>query len=117
MEGASPRCTNDYIEVRDGPNGKSSLIDKFCGSLEPKPVISSANSVYLFFVSNDKFQFQGFRGTYRIVSEGEPSVMSFFVMLCYVTVYVTLCYVILRCVALRFVLLFYVMLRYVMSVH
>lgn len=71
MEGASPRCTNDYIEVREGPNGKSSLIDKFCGSLEPKPVISSANSVYLFFVSNDKFQFQGFRGTYRIVSEVE----------------------------------------------
>lgn len=71
LEGASPKCTNDYVEVRDGPSEKSTLIKRLCGTIKPVPIISSANSIYLFFESNDKFVFQGFRGTYRTASEGE----------------------------------------------
>jgi len=71
LEGASPTCANDYIEVRDGPSGTSSLIDKFCGTKDPKPIISSGNSVYLFFASNNKFVYQGFNGTYRDIPEDE----------------------------------------------
>ena len=75
LEGASPQCSNDYIVVRDGPNEKSTLINKFCGTKEPAPIISSTNLLYVFFVSNDKFTFQGFNGTYRVISEGRSRVL------------------------------------------
>ena len=71
LEGASPSCSNDYILVRDGPSEKSALIKRLCATKNPGPIISSANSIYLFFVSNDQFVFQGFMGTYRTASEGE----------------------------------------------
>ena len=74
LEGASPICDNDYIVVRDGPSEKSPLINKFCGPVEPRPIISSKNSLYLYFVSNEKFVFDGFNGTYRVISEGKTGV-------------------------------------------
>ncbi|KAJ7389720.1 hypothetical protein OS493_029620 [Desmophyllum pertusum] len=69
LEGASPRCNNDYIVVRDGPSENSPLINKFCGAQDLKPIISSTNSIHMYFVSNDIYAFDGFNGTYRVISE------------------------------------------------
>lgn len=70
LEGAFPQCGSDYIAVRDGSSGESPLIGKFCGSNKPAPIISSENSLYFFFVSNEKDPFDGFSGSYRVIDEG-----------------------------------------------
>lgn len=71
LEGAFPQCRSDYIVVRDGSSGESPLIGKFCGSNKPAPIISSENSLYFFFVSNEKDPFDGFSGSYRVIDEVE----------------------------------------------
>lgn len=60
----SERCSNDYLEIRDGPDETSKLIGKFCGAIKPKNLQSSSNSLYIKFVSDNQFGKTGFNITY-----------------------------------------------------
>lgn len=45
-------CTHDYLEIRDGRDENSTLIDRYCASTEPKLVYSTGNVLWIRFVSD-----------------------------------------------------------------
>ena len=57
-------CVYDYIEVRDGPSSSSPLVDTYCGYKMPEDVKSSANALYVKFVSDGSVQKAGFAATF-----------------------------------------------------
>ncbi|XP_070536661.1 cubilin-like [Ptychodera flava] len=69
IEGNSESCIYDYLEVRDGESSDAPLINTFCGSSVPGPVISTQNALYLKFASDGTVANHGFRATYT-TSEG-----------------------------------------------
>ena len=62
IEGSS-NCIFDYLEVRDGPNGNSSQIGKYCGNptRTPSPITSTLNALWLSFVTDGSVQNRGFK--------------------------------------------------------
>ncbi|XP_051007258.1 cubilin [Acomys russatus] len=65
----SAQCTHDFLEVRNGSNSSSPLIDKYCGSLLPSPIFFHSNEVYLQFHTNDA----GTSSGYDIIWTSSPS--------------------------------------------
>lgn len=63
----SSRCSYDYLEVRDGLTHQSSLIDRFCGSTLPNPIIGSTNKLVLQFLSDSYGQRTGFKARYEAI--------------------------------------------------
>lgn len=65
MEGEDPeKCENDYLEIRDGPQGYSRVLKKLCGSKSPDKVVSTGNALWLKFHSDENIQKTGFRAVY-----------------------------------------------------
>jgi len=60
-------CDYDYLEVRDGDQGYSPLIDKYCGSNFPPMITSSGGSLWLRFVSDGTIEYSGFRAVYNFI--------------------------------------------------
>lgn len=60
-------CEYDFLEVRDGAFGYSTLIDKLCGPDFPRDIISSDRFIFLRFVSDDSIQYSGFRAVYSFI--------------------------------------------------
>lgn len=60
-------CEYDFLEVRDGAFGYSTLIDKLCGPDFPRDIISSDRFLFLRFVSDDSIQYSGFRAVYSFI--------------------------------------------------
>ncbi|MGH0116933.1 UNVERIFIED_CONTAM: hypothetical protein FKN15_026627 [Acipenser sinensis] len=54
-------CAYDHLELYDGPNGKSPILGRFCGSKKPDPVITSGNKMFLRFYSDASVQRKGFQ--------------------------------------------------------
>ncbi|XP_075790641.1 tolloid-like protein 2 isoform X4 [Pelodiscus sinensis] len=54
-------CAYDHLEMYDGPNGKSPILGRFCGSKKPDPVVASANKMFLRFYSDASVQRKGFQ--------------------------------------------------------
>ncbi len=54
----------DYIEVRDGPDATSPLVDTFCGYKMPEDVRSNGSALYVKFVSDGSVQKAGFAATF-----------------------------------------------------
>jgi hypothetical protein len=61
---AHTRCRFDYLELRDGDNSESPLINRFCGREIPRPVVSTGNKVWVKFRADSTFTGQGFRAEY-----------------------------------------------------
>ncbi|MBN3324354.1 TLL2 protein, partial [Atractosteus spatula] len=53
-------CAYDHLELYDGPNSKSPILGRFCGSKKPEPVISTSNKMFLRFYSDASVQRKGF---------------------------------------------------------
>ncbi|XP_068942361.1 cubilin [Petaurus breviceps papuanus] len=45
-------CTNDFLEVRNGSDGSSPLLGKYCGTQLPNPIFSKNHLLYLRFKSD-----------------------------------------------------------------
>jgi len=58
----------DYINVYDGDSSTAPMILSYTGSFLPNPVISTGNSLYIEFVSDNFVEFSGFRGSYSVSS-------------------------------------------------
>ncbi|XP_063261858.1 tolloid-like protein 2 isoform X3 [Prinia subflava] len=54
-------CAYDHLEMYDGPNSKSPVLGRFCGSKKPDPVVASANKMFLRFYSDASVQRRGFQ--------------------------------------------------------
>ena len=61
------RCSYDYLEVRDGLTHQASLIDRFCGSTMPNPIIGSSNKLVLQFFTDSRGQRTGFKAKYEAI--------------------------------------------------
>jgi len=61
---AHSTCIYDYVELRQGDNGNSSLINRYCGTNLPAAVTSFGNSLYVKFLSDSSSSGTGFRAEY-----------------------------------------------------
>lgn len=62
----------------DGPNSKSPILGRFCGSKKPDPVVASTNKMFLRFYSDASVQRKGFQAkhsTGKLIPCQYPSVM------------------------------------------
>ncbi|XP_044150585.1 LOW QUALITY PROTEIN: cubilin [Bufo gargarizans] len=67
---SSSECSNNYVEVRDGPSSESALIGKYCGSEVPPAIYSTQKSLYVRFLTDASSTNHGFSATYRSLIEG-----------------------------------------------
>jgi cubilin len=45
--------TFNVVQIRDGPGPLSELIERFCGNLLPRTITSSANQMWVTFMSEN----------------------------------------------------------------
>lgn len=64
----STDCKNDYLEVRDGKYGFSSIIkNRLCGSSFPPEIQSKDRYLWLHFHSDDTIEDRGFKAVYEFI--------------------------------------------------
>ncbi|XP_076325108.1 neuropilin and tolloid-like protein 1 [Tachypleus tridentatus] len=61
-------CEYDYLEIRNGPQGYSDLLGRFCGANFPPLLRSKDHRLWLKFSSDDSIEYVGFRAIYKFVS-------------------------------------------------
>ncbi|KAG7512160.1 bone morphogenetic protein 1-like isoform X1 [Solea senegalensis] len=57
-------CAYDHLEIYDGQDARAPSFGRFCGSKKPAPVISSGNTMFLRFFSDNSVQKRGFEVSY-----------------------------------------------------
>lgn len=57
-------CAYDHLEAFDGDSDKALILSRLCGSKIPEPLISTANKMYLRFISDASVQRKGFQATH-----------------------------------------------------
>ncbi|XP_063003684.1 cubilin [Elgaria multicarinata webbii] len=57
-------CQHDFLEVRNGSDASSPLIDKFCGNTLPNPVFPKNHVLYLHFKSDVLISHEGYEITW-----------------------------------------------------
>ncbi|XP_032223331.2 SCO-spondin isoform X3 [Nematostella vectensis] len=62
-------CPNDYLEIRDGPDASSRMLDRLCGSTFPRTFVSSGQSLWVKFHSNYRIGYKGFYGSWTATQE------------------------------------------------
>ncbi|OXA47104.1 Cubilin [Folsomia candida] len=69
--GSSRQCNYDFLEIRNGAYTTSPLIGRFCGNVQPPPMIPSfSNSLHLKFVSDMSHAGRGFMITWDGTTTG-----------------------------------------------
>lgn len=63
-------CKYDYLEIRDGQFGYSSLIQKICGNIPPSYIESSGRFLWLRFASDNDIHYVGFKVGVEFVLAG-----------------------------------------------
>lgn len=63
----SSECQFDWLQIHDGPNSASHLIGRFCGTILPKNIITTRNSVYMWFRSDKEHNLDGFELTWKSI--------------------------------------------------
>lgn len=63
------QCLYDFLEVRDGAHGYSTLIGRFCGKSFPPVINSSDRFLWLRFSTDDNIEYAGFRAVYQFVPD------------------------------------------------
>uniref|UniRef100_A0A4X2JP49 Metalloendopeptidase n=1 Tax=Vombatus ursinus TaxID=29139 RepID=A0A4X2JP49_VOMUR len=64
-------CAYDHLELYDGPNSKSPILGRFCGSKKPEPVVASTNRMFLRFYSDASVQRKGFQASHSTECGGQ----------------------------------------------
>lgn len=60
LEGATPSCSYDFVEIRDGGYETSPLIGKFCSTTRPPVLVSHSNRLWVRFRSDSAVTQIGF---------------------------------------------------------
>ncbi|XP_060651506.1 cubilin homolog [Drosophila nasuta] len=69
-ERTSDRCTDDYVEIRNGDHAEAPLIGRYCGWDIPPRLPSYANALYIHFHSDAVMQESGFHFNWQITTVG-----------------------------------------------
>ncbi|XP_050394072.2 tolloid-like protein 1 [Patella vulgata] len=59
-------CSYDVVEIRDGIKDDSTVLGRYCGSSEPKEIISSTEYLMIRFKSDDTINWKGFQAAYSL---------------------------------------------------
>ena len=59
-------CYFDILQIFDGNNANSSSIQILCGRMNPEPIISKGNNLYLVFLSDEEIAYRGFKLRFKI---------------------------------------------------
>nr|XP_061791464.1 dorsal-ventral patterning tolloid-like protein 1 isoform X1 [Nerophis lumbriciformis] len=57
-------CAYDHLEAFDGDGDAAAILGRLCGSKVPEPLVSTANRMYLRFISDASVQRKGFQATH-----------------------------------------------------
>ncbi|KAK0174589.1 hypothetical protein PV327_010347 [Microctonus hyperodae] len=60
-------CRFDYLEVRDGRHGFSTLIGIYCDKNFPPEITSKSRYLWLHFHSDDTIEYKGFKAVWSMV--------------------------------------------------
>ncbi|XP_041670250.1 cubilin [Cheilinus undulatus] len=60
LEGSTPSCSFDFVEIRDGGYETSPLIGKFCSNQRPPVLVSHSNRLWIRFRSDSSITRPGF---------------------------------------------------------
>ena len=71
-------CTCDHVEVRDGKDGDSPKLGKYCGNKTPDPIYSTGRFMWIEFKSDSRTTDTGFRATYTSESKFSFQFLYFF---------------------------------------
>uniref|UniRef100_A0A3B4WHR6 CUB domain-containing protein n=1 Tax=Seriola lalandi dorsalis TaxID=1841481 RepID=A0A3B4WHR6_SERLL len=63
-------CKHDYVEVYNGGDELSPLLGRYCGSVAPRPFITSGNQVLIKFISDDENEGAGFAVHFKVFKPG-----------------------------------------------
>ncbi|NXY42567.1 CUBN protein, partial [Ceuthmochares aereus] len=66
----SIQCSHDFLEVRNGSDGQSPLLGRFCGHTVPSPIFPQNHVVYLRFKSDFSVAHDGYEITWTSSSDG-----------------------------------------------
>ncbi|XP_046392545.1 cubilin-like [Ischnura elegans] len=64
---AHPNCSYDFLEIRDGLDPTSPLLNKYCNSTLPAPIVTSGSHALLYFHSDESASDYGFQLTFSKV--------------------------------------------------
>ncbi|XP_065092489.1 uncharacterized protein Neto [Ochlerotatus camptorhynchus] len=70
----SEECKYDFLEIRDGAHGFSTLIGKYCGTTYPPMITSKDRFLWLRFHSDENIEYNGFIVVYEYVPRPTSSV-------------------------------------------
>ena len=62
-------CSFDGVHIHDGPSSWYSRLAYFCGSCLPVPVLSSSNTIYVIFTTDNTITDYGFSAKYTAVQD------------------------------------------------
>ncbi|XP_049577209.1 dorsal-ventral patterning tolloid-like protein 1 isoform X2 [Syngnathus scovelli] len=57
-------CAYDHLEAFDGDGEAAAILGRLCGNKVPEPLVSTANRMYLRFISDASVQRKGFQATH-----------------------------------------------------
>uniref|UniRef100_A0A182QVT1 CUB domain-containing protein n=1 Tax=Anopheles farauti TaxID=69004 RepID=A0A182QVT1_9DIPT len=70
----SEECKYDFLEIRDGAHGFSTLIGKYCGQTYPPMITSKERFLWLHFHSDENIEYNGFVVVYDYVPRPTSSI-------------------------------------------
>lgn len=70
----SDDCKFDFLEIRDGAHGFSTLLGQFCGNEFPPMIQSKDRFLWLHFHSDDNIEYNGFTAVYEFLPRPTASV-------------------------------------------
>ncbi len=62
---SSTVCSCDHVEVRDGRDGNSEKLERFCGGSEHSSLTSTGRYMWVEFESDSKETRKGFKATFK----------------------------------------------------
>ncbi|KAM3716945.1 Cubilin [Dirofilaria immitis] len=63
-------CTNNYLEIRDGPSKLSPLVGRYCRKEPPSTIFSTGSYLNIHYRTDSLAYFSGWNATYEIASCG-----------------------------------------------
>ncbi|KAH8386628.1 hypothetical protein KR093_001605, partial [Drosophila rubida] len=70
---AKEECKFDFLEIRDGQYGFSTLIGKYCGTDFPPEITSKERYLWLHFHSDDTIEYTGFSAVYEYLDRNREA--------------------------------------------
>ncbi|XP_017086525.1 uncharacterized protein LOC108118365 isoform X2 [Drosophila eugracilis] len=70
---AKEECKFDFLEIRDGQYGFSTLIGKFCGTDFPPEITSKERYLWLHFHSDETIEYTGFSAVYEFLDRNREA--------------------------------------------